>query len=259
MNYIFICGDRLASMDVFNEYCDTYEFIFTIQNRLKLSLELVCGTVFKVMDVTKMHAVSLYEFRKITYFLFHHFQRITESHLTELLSVSSYDVGEQGPRCFVKWPVAFSVPTCNYHYYQLDAKKQRYVKVDSRYSNFHARKRIWKCPLHSTSLLQHYNVIMGAMVSQITGVSFICSAVCLDEIKHQSSASLAFVRGIHRWPLDSHHKGPVRWTTFPFDDVIMTIDWLFLPLLESMLSHYHYCQCHSLYIHYSCLLCYVTE
>ena len=27
--------------------------------------------------------------------------------------------------------------------------------------------------------------------------------------KHQSSASLAFVRGIHRWPADSPHKGPV--------------------------------------------------
>ena len=27
--------------------------------------------------------------------------------------------------------------------------------------------------------------------------------------KHQSSASLAFVRGIHRWPVNSPHKGPV--------------------------------------------------
>ena len=27
--------------------------------------------------------------------------------------------------------------------------------------------------------------------------------------KHQSSASLAFVRGIHRWPVKSPHKGPV--------------------------------------------------
>ena len=28
--------------------------------------------------------------------------------------------------------------------------------------------------------------------------------------KHQSSASLAFVMGIHRWPVDSPHKGPVK-------------------------------------------------
>ena len=42
-----------------------------------------------------------------------------------------------------------------------------------------------------------------------------------DQRKHQSSASLAFVRGIHRWPVNSPHKGPVTRKTFPFDDVIM--------------------------------------
>ena len=31
----------------------------------------------------------------------------------------------------------------------------------------------------------------------------------LDERKHQSSAPPAFVRGIHRWPVNSPHKGPV--------------------------------------------------
>ena len=39
--------------------------------------------------------------------------------------------------------------------------------------------------------------------------------------KNQSSASLAFVRGIHRWPVNSPHKGPVTRKMFPFDDVIM--------------------------------------
>ena len=45
------------------------------------------------------------------------------------------------------------------------------------------------------------NVIMSAMASQITGVSIVCSSICFDadQRKHQSSASLAFVRGIHRW------------------------------------------------------------
>ena len=40
-----------------------------------------------------------------------------------------------------------------------------------------------------------------------------------------SSASLAFVRGIHRslWPVNSPHKGPVMRNLFPFDDVIMPI------------------------------------
>ena len=39
--------------------------------------------------------------------------------------------------------------------------------------------------------------------------------------KHQSSVSLAFVRGIHRSPVNSSHKGPVTRIMFPFDDVIM--------------------------------------
>ena len=42
-----------------------------------------------------------------------------------------------------------------------------------------------------------------------------------DQRKHQSSASLAFVRGIHRWPVNSPHKRPVRRKMFPFDSVIM--------------------------------------
>ena len=39
--------------------------------------------------------------------------------------------------------------------------------------------------------------------------------------KHQSSASLASVRGIHQWPLNSSHKWPLTRKMFPFDDVIM--------------------------------------
>ena len=67
------------------------------------------------------------------------------------------------------------------------------------------------------------DVIMRAMASPITGVSIVYSAVYsgTDERKHQSSASLAFVRGIHRWPVNSPHKGPVTRKMFPFDDVIM--------------------------------------
>ena len=70
----------------------------------------------------------------------------------------------------------------------------------------------------------HYGVvIMSAMASQITGVSIVCSSICLsaDLRKHQSSASLAFVSGIHRWTVDSPHAGPVTRKMFPFDDVIM--------------------------------------
>ena len=71
----------------------------------------------------------------------------------------------------------------------------------------------------------HYSdVIMNPMASQITGVSIVCTTVCsgTDQRNHQSSASLAFARGIHRWPVDSPHKGPVTRIFFPFDHVIMT-------------------------------------
>ena len=48
-----------------------------------------------------------------------------------------------------------------------------------------------------------------------------------DERKDQSSASLAFVRGNHRRPMNSPHKWPVTRKMFPFDDVIM-VKWCFL-------------------------------
>ena len=71
---------------------------------------------------------------------------------------------------------------------------------------------------------KHYNdVIMGAIASQITRLTIVFSTVYLDtdQRKHQSSASLAFVRGIHRRPVHSPHKGPLTRKMFPFDDVIM--------------------------------------
>ena len=61
------------------------------------------------------------------------------------------------------------------------------------------------------------------MASQIISVSIVYSTVCsgTDQRKHQSSASVAFVRRIHRWPVNSPHKGPVTQKLLPFDDVIM--------------------------------------
>ena len=72
--------------------------------------------------------------------------------------------------------------------------------------------------------LCHYSgVIMSAMASQITSLTIVYSIVYsgADQRKHQISASLAFVRGIHLWPVNYPHKGPVTGKMFPFDDVIM--------------------------------------
>ena len=79
--------------------------------------------------------------------------------------------------------------------------------------------------LSKTSPNNHYSdVIISVVASQITSVSSVCSAVCssVDQRKHQSSASLALVRGIYRWRVDSPHKEPVTRKIFPFDDVIMS-------------------------------------
>ena len=70
----------------------------------------------------------------------------------------------------------------------------------------------------------HYNdVIMGAIASQITNLTIVYLIVYsdADQRKYQSSASLAFVRGIHRGPVNSPHKWPVTRKMFPFHDVIM--------------------------------------
>ena len=77
----------------------------------------------------------------------------------------------------------------------------------------------------------HYNdVIMGTIASQTTSLTIVYSIVYsdADQRKHQSCASLAFVRGINRGPVNSPHKWPVMRIMFPFVDVIMIYDPSFL-------------------------------
>ena len=86
----------------------------------------------------------------------------------------------------------------------------------------HAYLPDWRCSIFPHFSIHHYNdVIMGAIASQITSLTIAYSDA--DQRKHQSSASLAFVRGIHRWPVNSPHKWQVTRKMFPFDDVIMAI------------------------------------
>ena len=85
--------------------------------------------------------------------------------------------------------------------------------------------------------MNHYDdVIMGVIAYLITSLTIVYSTVCsdADQRKHQSSASLAFVWGIHRGPLNSPHKWPVTRKMFPFDDVIMES-------LPSMRKDYNTC------------------
>ena len=79
---------------------------------------------------------------------------------------------------------------------------------------------------HLTHVPLHYSdVIMRAIASQITSLTIVHSTVYsgADQRKIQSSASLAFVRGSHRWPVNSPHKRLVTRKMFPFNDLIMKI------------------------------------
>ena len=69
---------------------------------------------------------------------------------------------------------------------------------------------------------------MGAMAFQITSLTIVYSTFYsgIDQRKHQSSASLAFVRGIDRWPVNSPHKGPVTRKIFQFDDAILMLGFI---------------------------------
>ena len=80
-----------------------------------------------------------------------------------------------------------------------------------------SRKLIWG------AILYYNDVIMRAMASPITNLTIVYSTVYSRRRKHQSLASLAFVRGIHRWPVNSPHNGPVTRKMFSFDDVIMIL------------------------------------
>ena len=74
------------------------------------------------------------------------------------------------------------------------------------------------------SCVKHYDdVTMIMLASQITSLTVVYSIVYsgVNQRKHQSSASLAFVWEIHRGPVNFPHKGPVTRKMFPFDDVIM--------------------------------------
>ena len=86
-------------------------------------------------------------------------------------------------------------------------------------------KRTW---FHDTSQWRH---------NERDGVTIVYSTVHsgADQRKHQSSASLAFVRGIQRWPVNYPHKGPVTRKMFPLDDVIMNYlsQWCHISVMVS--------------------------
>ena len=73
------------------------------------------------------------------------------------------------------------------------------------------------------TLQWHHNECHGFSNHWHIQFSTACSTICsgAHQRTHQSSTSLAFVRGIHQWLVYSPQKGPVMQRMFPYDDVII--------------------------------------
>ena len=114
-------------------------------------------------------------------------------------------------------------------------------------------------------IASHYSdITMDAIPSQITSLTIVNSTVYsdADQRKHQSSASLAFVRGIHRWPVNSPYTWPVMRKMFPFDDVTMSYNlaMVMVPSISSIRSDLRALSVpHRSYGNTSSPMCYLTK
>ena len=104
------------------------------------------------------------------------------------------------------------------------------------------KARPWMGPGHQYSLLHcvetvcsendflyYSDVMMSMMAFQITSLTIIYSIVdsYADQRKTSKLRVTGFVRGIHRWPVNSPHKWPVTRKIFAFDAVIMSFQKFF--------------------------------
>ena len=93
---------------------------------------------------------------------------------------------------------------------------------------------VWESYIQHQNQTNHYiDVIMTTMASQITSLTVVYSTVYsdADQRKHQSSASLAFVWGIHRDRWIPRTKGQLRGKCIH----LMTSSWIYL--------YYHHSRC----------------
>ena len=70
----------------------------------------------------------------------------------------------------------------------------------------------WILSLVIHPAIHHSDIIMSVMASQITSLAIVYLTIYsgAHQRTHQSSVSLAFVSGIHRWRVNSPHKGPLK-------------------------------------------------
>ena len=106
---------------------------------------------------------------------------------------------------------------------------------------FWCRVQWW---VRTISLKWPHNERLTSPASRLFTQSFIQGA---DQRKHQSSALLAFVRGIHRWPVNSPHKGPVTWERVSIWwrhhvlDLCIHVSSVFIWILQTCYTPKHVC------------------
>ena len=108
-----------------------------------------------------------------------------------------------------------------------------------------------KGPVLAPVCFRNNGIIMSAMASQITSITnvYLSFYSYTDQRKyHKSSASLASVRGIHRWPVNSPHRNSVTRKMFMFDDAIMRIPYVWIIYI------YIYIYIYSVLLRYVCVI-----
>ena len=125
----------------------------------------------------------------------------------------NFDKLIQSLRLYYRWiNCGYKVPTGSAKYENIN----KFLELEMSWTVVNKMSKAMK--------IHHYcDVIMCAMAFQITSLTIVYSIVHsgADQRKHQSSASLAFVQGIHPRSVNSLHKWPVTRKMFPLDNVIM--------------------------------------
>ena len=90
---------------------------------------------------------------------------------------------------------------------------------------------------------------MGTIVSQITSLTIVYSTVYsgADQRKYQSSASLAFVRGIHQGLVNSPHKWPVTLKNVPIWWCHHVMDDSCLENINIIICMWHVAWCYDIF------------
>ena len=159
--------------------------IYVLERRMKYDSYIFCSWIVEFPFITSyslQHAINVF-------FLF----AIDKYIQLQIFPQSMNYIGKY-PQIHLFWPYErrqFITFGCS----------NRLQKIKSRYASPFATPVNW-----------HYSdIIMSTMASQITSLRVVYSKFYsgADERKHQSFASLAFVMGIHRWPVNSPHNWPV--------------------------------------------------